>query len=393
MQTSTVAPSLVRTGYSRIPELDGVRAIAIWMVMLMHVLEEYPHPKSTSPALELIVGHGWLGVDLFFVLSGFLITGILLDAKGKSDYFKTFYARRFFRIMPLYFAMVAIWSVFYRGYRSYFLLSSVFMANLAPTFHIRMPNGPSTLWSLAIEEQFYLIWPWLVLLVTRRTLASIATFIIVLEPIIRATYAAHGLHPELIYYLTWCRCDGLATGALLALWVRSDSFSRAASHKAALALLAALVVLTIAGYPFGLMGTYTVAGTSLRYTQAYLFYAACFVLVLAYQGTFWTVPLRWRVMQISGALSYCLYLIHTSVGKVFQHYVGHAMPISIRTMVFRGTVMISVAFLIAAMSKRFLEDPCLRLKDRLFPANRWKPLLPTSPEPLDALKESAASAA
>lgn len=373
MQTPDMAPPQVRTSYSRIAELDGVRAIAIWMVMLMHVLVEYSHPKMHA-VVGVIVGHGWLGVDLFFVLSGFLITGILLDSKSKPGYFKTFYARRFFRIMPLYFVMVAIWTIFYRGYGSYFLLSSVFMANLAPTFHIRMPTGPSTLWSLAIEEQFYLMWPLLVLLLNRRKLAVLAASIVVVEPVIRAIHAMHGLHPELIYNLTWCRCDGLATGALIALWVRSGSFSRTASRKAAGALLGALIVITVAGYPFGMMNKFTVAATSLRYTQAYLFYAACFVLILAYQGTFWTAALRWKFMQVSGALSYCLYLVHGSVGKVFQNFIGYQMSISMRTTVIRCIVMISVSFLIAAISKRFLEDPCLRLKERLFPVHHPKPV-------------------
>jgi len=267
------------------------------------------------------------------------------------------------------------------------------MANLAPAFHVRVPNGPSTLWSLAIEEQFYLVWPWLVLLTSRRRLALVGISIVALEPVIRAIHAAHGLHPQLIYNLTWCRCDGLAMGALFALWVRSDSFSRMASRKAAFALLSALAVLTVIGYPFGLMGTYTIAGTSLRYTQAYLFYAAFFGLILAYQGSFWTAPLRWKLMRVSGALSYCLYLIHGSVGKVFERFIGHFLSISLRTTVIRGVVMISVSFLFAATSKRFLEDPCTLLKERLFPVQRTEPVSTTPQQAFMHTKESAGSAA
>src|SRR5215471_9399520 len=166
-QIATSPPRPRLDSYSRIPELDGFRAIAIWMVMIMHAVDVGPAPKSMNRLLDLVIGHGWLGVDLFFVLSGFLITGILLDAKGKADYFKTFYARRFFRIMPLYFTMVAIWSIFYHGYGKYFLLSSVFLANFAQLFHIKKPLAADILWSLAIEEQFYLIWPWLVLKLSR----------------------------------------------------------------------------------------------------------------------------------------------------------------------------------------------------------------------------------
>ncbi|HVO63990.1 MAG TPA: acyltransferase, partial [Terriglobales bacterium] len=108
IQTDTSSAPIRLTSYSRIPELDGFRAIAIWMVMLMHAVNAFPYPKSINRMFYFVIGHGWLGVDLFFVLSGFLITGILLDAKGKPGYFKTFYARRFFRIMPLYFTVVAV---------------------------------------------------------------------------------------------------------------------------------------------------------------------------------------------------------------------------------------------------------------------------------------------
>ena len=369
-QSVIQAPALKRGSYSRIPELDGFRAIAIWMVMVMHAVIAFPYPKTINRLFYLVIGHGWLGVDLFFVLSGFLITGILIDAKGKPGYFKTFYARRFFRIMPLYFAMVIIWSFFFRGYGSYFWLSSVFMANFAPLLHIRVPHGPSTLWSLAIEEQFYLVWPWLVLLLNRRRLAVIAASIVVVEPLIRAVHAYYGLDPNFIYNLTWCRCDGLATGALLAIWVRSSYFSVKSSHRVAAYLLAALALLTLVGLPFGLMRGYTVAGTSLRYTQAYLFYAACFALTLTHQDTIWTSPLRWRFMRLSGALSYCLYLIHTSVGELYQDAIGAKLPVTMPAVLLRAAVMITAAILLAMISKRFLEDPCLRLKDRLFPAHR-----------------------
>src|SRR5216684_7382419 len=129
----------------RIPELDGIRAIAIWMVLLLHVVSGYPNPPGALSflprAIRLIIGRGWLGVDLFFMLSGFLITGILLDTKARPQYFKIFYIRRFLRIMPLYFAVVLASSLFYPGHSQYFLLSSVFGANLAHLLHAHVPHG------------------------------------------------------------------------------------------------------------------------------------------------------------------------------------------------------------------------------------------------------------
>lgn len=362
------ANHLARNSYSRVVELDGIRALAIWMVMLTHALVAFPYPETINRTFFLIVGHGWLGVDLFFVLSGFLITGILLDAKGKPDYFKTFYARRFLRIMPLYFTVVIIWALVFRAYGSFFLLSSVFLANLAPLFHIKRPHVASVLWSLAIEEQFYLVWPWLVLLLSRRRLAIVAGAIVVVEPIIRAIHAYRGMDPDLIYLLTWCRCDGLATGALLAIWIRSSYFSARSSLKLATYLLIGLVVLTLVGLPFGIMRGHAVAASSLRYTQAYLFFGACFAFVLGQQGTVWTAPLRWRFLVLSGALSYCLYLIHGSVFQVYENLIGRHFPLAMWPIYVRAVVATTAAFLLAMLSKRYLEDPCLRLKDQLFPS-------------------------
>src|SRR5215212_7307756 len=118
----------------RIPELDGIRAVAIWGVFLAHALFRFDSAEGAfagipSPVLQL-VAHGWLGVDLFFLLSGFLITGILIDSKDRPRYFRNFYIRRVLRIMPLYFAVILLWAFMYKDAGPYLLLSSVFGANL-----------------------------------------------------------------------------------------------------------------------------------------------------------------------------------------------------------------------------------------------------------------------
>ena len=162
---------------SHIPELDGIRAIAIWMVLVLHTFipdEESGQALARWPKpLLLIMGHGWLGVDLFFVLSGFLITGILLDSRNSPHYIRNFYSRRVLRILPVYFVCLAVVLYFYAGYSSYFLLSLLFMANMAGLFQIAIPHGPGVFWSLAVEEHFYLVWPWLVRLLSRRALALV----------------------------------------------------------------------------------------------------------------------------------------------------------------------------------------------------------------------------
>jgi peptidoglycan/LPS O-acetylase OafA/YrhL len=109
-------PATPRKAEHRVPELDGVRAIAVWMVLLTHILAGFPNAPGAldfiPDPVRQVLTHGWLGVDLFFLLSGFLITGILMDSKERPNYFRNFYMRRVLRIMPLYFSCSLVWSFF-----------------------------------------------------------------------------------------------------------------------------------------------------------------------------------------------------------------------------------------------------------------------------------------
>ena len=358
----------------RVPELDGIRAIAIWMVLLAHAFYGFvnaPGALAGFPrAVTQIIGHGWLGVDLFFLLSGFLITGILLDTKARPNYFRNFYIRRVLRIMPLYFTCIAIWSVCYDNAGRYFVLSSFFGANLSGVLHIHEPHGPGVLWSLAVEEHFYLLWPLVVLLLSRRSLLLLASFIIIGTPVLRAIFTARGMDADQIYALSWFRFDGLAAGAMIAIWARSGFASAHAARRIAPLLLAICAVVSLAGVRFGIFGTHTVASVALRYTQVYLLFGALFVLVVSHRGAAWTSPLRWRFMQLTGALSYCLYLVHLSIGDGYEYALNRAgfspeIQFGPTGAVFvRAGVIIVVSFAVALLSRRYIENPFLALKSR-----------------------------
>jgi peptidoglycan/LPS O-acetylase OafA/YrhL len=351
-----------------IPELDGVRAIAVLMVMLMHILmpndQSQAALESVAPrVLSLLIGHGWLGVDLFFVLSGFLITGILLDTRESPRYFENFYGRRALRILPLYFLCIAVMACCYPGHGPYFLLSLVFLANLAGLVGAGAPHGADVFWSLAVEEHFYLIWPWLVRLLSRRALGWTCACIVITEPILRAISAAHGID---VYNPSWFRFDGLASGALLAVWFRSPLESQRRSLLAAAACIAAAIAITIAGLPFGIMAK-TVAGMSLRYNQATLIYCAGMLVAIAWRSTRLTAPLRWNFARLTGNLSYCLYLIHLALLDaymfVFRHYVATGFTFS--QLLLRAVTVLSASYGLALLSRRFLERPFLALKQQL----------------------------
>ena len=374
---------------SRIPELDGIRAIAIWMVLLVHVITAFPNPQGALSflpwSMQVALGHGWLGVDLFFMLSGFLITGILLDTRERPHYFRNFYARRFLRIMPLYFTLVLVWALFYHHYGRYLLLSSVFGANLAPLFHVPVPHGPTVLWSLAVEEHFYLLWPAIVLLVGRKKLLWLCLAIFVGCPILRGFFAFKGMNPGTIIVLSWFRFDGLATGAAIAIWARSARFDRKTAHAIAALCLTMLCVVTVGGARFGIFGTKTPVGLAFTYTQAYFAFAIPFVLALVYRGTLWTSILRNPFLQLSGALSYCLYLIHLSIGDAYQALLAKRLHLGpTETVLTRSAVIVLLSFIVAALSRKFLEQPCLALKSRFEEARK-----PTEVSETDSVENKA----
>jgi peptidoglycan/LPS O-acetylase OafA/YrhL len=377
----------------RVPELDGIRAVAIWMVLLAHAFYGFAnHPSAMEgwpTVVKQVVGHGWLGVDLFFLLSGFLITGILLETKTRPRYFQNFYIRRALRIMPLYFSVIIVWAICYSDYLSYFLLSIPFAANLSSLLHVPEPHGPAVLWSLAVEEHFYLVWPILVLLSTRVGLFRISAFIFLGTPLLRAVFAARGMNADLIYMLSWFRFDGLATGAMIALWASSRFYSAQNGRRIAVAMIVADGLLTLGSLQAGVMRAHSTAAVGLRYTQTYLFFGALFVLVVSHRGTIWTSPLRWRLMQLTGAVSYCLYLVHLSIGDAYVYLLSRSgIRVEERlgptgAVLLRATVMVVVSFGVALLSRRYLEEPFLALKGR-FASRRPSAAVvnaPAEPEP------------
>lgn len=223
---------------ARIPSLDGLRGIAIILVMLHH-FSFYGWETDPTTKLDLIVKQislgGWIGVDLFFVLSGFLITGILVSTKEDRRYFKNFYMRRFFRIFPLYFG---------------FLLAFIFFLPVIDQAGAQIQNqiseqawywtylinwrigfqgwpkyyGIAHFWSLAVEEQFYLIWPAIVYLFSRKNMMLICIILILVSPVIRVIMIMIG-NDLAGYTVTFSRMDALALGGLLALLIREGYYS------------------------------------------------------------------------------------------------------------------------------------------------------------------------
>ena len=346
--------------HGRLPELDGIRAIAILAVLANHFFSnERTQPAAgalhgVGAAVYAVAAHGWLGVDLFFVLSGFLITGILLDTRGRAAYFHDFWLRRALRILPLVFTVVGVLTVIFRPNWLYVLMAFFFASDLARLIGLgNQAMGP--LWSLAVEEQFYLIWPFLVLALRPRALAIVALVLIVAEPIARVLTNGP-------LDLPWFRLDGLAMGALIAIFARSRHFSRAAAMGAVWAAIVAAGALLV------IDARLHSASYGLVITEANLLFAAAIVRVLAVPGARWLAPLRSRTARFIADTSFCAYLIHVPLLELARHWgAGSAYENPFLAAAVQAGVAIPLTFAVAALSRRYLELPFLRLKDRFAP--------------------------
>jgi peptidoglycan/LPS O-acetylase OafA/YrhL len=225
-----------RTPGTHVPALDGIRGIAILLVMFCHfTLYGGMQPACTLDKLYYRVAlAGWVGVDLFFVLSGYLITGILLDTKGGEYFFRNFYTRRALRIFPLYYGFLLLFFVIFPltmpTSESLRLLHRDqgwywgYLANVLIAFEgwTPVPGTVGHLWSLAVEEQFYLIWPVVIFMFRRRNLKIICLTLIPISLGVRVGLSLAG-NPTAAYVLTPARMDALAVGAFLALAAREPS--------------------------------------------------------------------------------------------------------------------------------------------------------------------------
>lgn len=218
-----------------IPALDGVRGWAILLVIMNHTIMLLPRQEPIAFPIRKIIellGMGWVGVDLFFVLSGFLITGILLRTKNEEGYYINFYARRSLRIFPLYYLVITVYvlvvPLFFVNFNQIYtetiqfgkFIYYIYAQNFMPgRFHIdSLPQlllAPT--WSLAVEEHFYLLWPTIVYFMKDRHLLRLSVVLIIVAVLLRVTFKLLGdPFSSLIYVCTFCRMDSILVGALIA---------------------------------------------------------------------------------------------------------------------------------------------------------------------------------
>jgi peptidoglycan/LPS O-acetylase OafA/YrhL len=342
------------------PELDILRGCAILAVLFYHGFYWSGAGSSYRP-LRLFIQStlvGWLGVNLFFVLSGFLITGILLDTKSRPSYFGSFYRRRALRILPAYLATIGV-LLFLRWINTASAaLAVMFLANYDYLFSLLHLPIYRSFWSLAVEEQFYLLWPAVIAFVSRPALLAISLALVLLEPVLRWQAASH-LSPEGLNHATWLIADNLALGALAAIFARSRFGTRRNGIRLGLTLCLTGLAVFAACYRLGIVHRTTAAGAALQPVPWNLCFAGALLLSLglasSLASSLWTAPLRFL-----GYISYGLYLIHVLVFGLYDNYVAHRVSQSLRRLLeapfLRFALAGGICILIAWLSRNFFEQ-------------------------------------
>ena len=371
------------------PALDGVRGLAFLMVFGQHYIN---------------LPWGWTGVDLFFVLSGFLITGILYDSRDRPGRVRIFYVRRTLRIFPLYYGLLLLlllstpifhwrWSGFWWAWPAYlgdylrFLQFGHATPALTEAMYGRLTSGVGGgvvvvvghFWSLCVEEQFYLIWPWVVFAVRdRRRLMVYCVAAVVLTPIARVAIAAaappYFMQPLVgTVVITPLRTDALLLGGLLALLLRGPQ----AQWTMRVARCCALAVMPVMAFLLAKMlyqhRIYVNPDGMLTWgmTLVDLLAGALILLSLSPGSVLYRVftlrPLRWL-----GRISYGAYIFHDMPHLMYVRaaiWVGASVPfVNLHVRSSAALLALPCTLLLATLSFRYFESPFLRLKERLAPS-------------------------
>jgi peptidoglycan/LPS O-acetylase OafA/YrhL len=327
----------------RVAAFDGIRGFAVVLVMLVHFIS---------------FQQGWIGVEIFFVLSGYLITTILLNERDKPHFWKVFYLRRVTRILPAFAGLlclaILLETVQWRPLWPYLIL---FGANIADVKHYEAMNaaGLGVLWSLAVEEHFYFVWPAQIRAVSSRKLSLILVIVIILEPILRVVAMLKGADWKLTYYLTPFRLDGLAVGSLLAIGLADDRIRSIAAKIEPFALKGSILAIVILFPLFANLGVGLFVNA---FAYFLISFATASVLVhILSRPTGWVArSLSWKPIVFVGRISYGLYLYHVVVFiavKRLSVRFGYTHGLRI----FAVTAVLSIG--LAWLSFHFYERPIL----------------------------------
>jgi len=369
-----------------IPALDGVGGLAILLVLMFHFTD-------WSDGASQWLRAGWIGVDLFFVLSGFLITRILLETRDSANYFRSFYARRSLRIFPLYFGvLVAIFIVGpwvgldqLPGYTElaekqgwFWTYSPNIYVSITGRFDLHASWLDLThFWSLAVEEHFYLIWPAAVLLLSHRGLVKLCLICMILAPISRILMIVIWSRPLGPYFLTFCRIDSLAVGGLMAVLTRQAQGLADAKRKAQVMAIVGTLAMVLLGLRTGRIAAADRLIQMIGFSALGIAFAGMIVLVsITERGRFWSRVWTNPLLGTLGRYSYGIYVYHQLFGRKLATLIAPHLQWagSLGASLLTIGVGLLVTLAVAMASYHLLEAPFLRLKSRFTPVRPSHPV-------------------
>lgn len=358
-----------------LPALDGIRGIAILLVLVFHLFAGNDHPKSSELIVYLaqLRAACWVGVDLFFVLSGFLITGILYDTQSGRHYFRNFYARRVLRIFPLYYgtlAVVAI-AVLLTGCRllpGFWILVAYLASIVGAPYATCGWLNLNHFWTLSLEELFYLVWPTVIFLAKRpRTIVLVALVASLFSIGLRAylVLSGHAVNnPYIVYAFAPARLDSLLAGGMLAVGLRTrfrDEILRVAPFALGLGLLALAALLV--KHPT-LPWDGGLAWSVGLYDLLAITFSALIATALRESKT--KRALSVSALRFFGRYSYGMYVFHVILSGIFDARLRasiHAWSGSLLvSVVLTGLILAAMTTLLAVASYRLYEQRWLLLK-------------------------------
>lgn len=372
--------------------LDGIRGLAIIVVMLHHFEPLIPASNSAVTAAKAVFSFGWMGVDLFFALSGFLITGILLETRAAKNYFGAFYARRVLRIFPLYYlvltVVLAAAAVIHPRPRSVPVVADQKLYYFYLANWLGLWKGPwrsnflAHFWSLAVEEQFYLLWPLCVWALTRPKLVRLAVVAPVAALVLRIAWVTYSGPSQAIVMATVTRMDSLLCGALSAMLFRDV---RALYPLRKYLPWTASGILLLFGICGGLLRVIRGTGGELFFVETVgfsLLSVAFSALVLHMavtdgESTLTQKLFSTRILTQFGKYSYGIYVYHVPLLGVFGLALAKSRLRSLVGQLWFGVLCVALlfvgSFVIAMLSYEGFERRFLDLKRHFEPRKAAEP--------------------
>ncbi len=361
----------------RIRELDGLRGIAVLAVVGQHYFNWLPFS---------FFRYGWLGVDLFFILSGFLITSILLELRSTEHYFSVFYARRALRIFPPYYLALGIylitsiamglnvpwrfWLRYLFYYNSLYAGGPEVTQGTIPGFPLALVSGLFVLWSLSVEEIYYTIWAPIVRFTSRKSFSLILLGMIFIAPSLRILFHTAA---ALEVYTFWCRMDGLAYGSAIALLVsfgHSHGDRWFTSGRLINLLTWIIPPISLAFWIISGPTPYKVVSSSLGITLADVSFALITLALIQQSGSskIWVSIFRNTALRSIGKVSYTMYLCHYPLLRFTNDYLQRFHLEHRIQVVLTHLIALLLTFIVSYSMWHLIESRILRWKDRIVPS-------------------------